>query len=93
MWDSKPVTIIMGASARWHRHGEWPLACFPQLGQHRDVGKGRGKKTLKGKRDHSAFGGAGVESFCIEWEGERLRMCLLHMWAGPNKYGHKCSKG
>ena len=19
-------------------------------------------------------------------------MCLLHMWAGPNKYGHKCSK-
>ena len=22
----------------------------------------------------------------VEW------MCLLHMWAGPNKYGHKCSK-
>jgi hypothetical protein len=64
----------MRASARGHRPGEWPLRCFPQLGQHRDVGKGRGKKPLKGKRDHSAFGGAGVESFCSEWEGERLRL-------------------
>jgi hypothetical protein len=57
-----------------HRLGEWPLRCFPQLGQHRDVGKGRGGRSLKGKRDHSAFGGAGVESFCSEWEGERLRL-------------------
>jgi hypothetical protein len=24
--------------------------------------------------------------------GALLRMCLLHMWAGPNKYGHKCIK-
>jgi hypothetical protein len=72
--EQGPQAWARGASARWHRHVEWPLACFPQLGQHRDVGKGRGEKLPKGKRDHIAFGGAGVESFCSEVEGERLRL-------------------
>jgi hypothetical protein len=75
--EQGPQAWAMRASARGHRPGEWPLRCFPQLGQHRDVGKGRGKKTAEGKRDHSAFGGAGVESFCSfcsKWEGERLRL-------------------
>jgi hypothetical protein len=61
--EQGPQAWAMGASERGHRLGEWPLRCFPQLGQHRDAGKGRGEKALKGKREHSAFGGAGVESF------------------------------
>jgi hypothetical protein len=45
------------------------------LGSTGTLARAEGKKPLKGKRDHSAFGGAGVESFCSEWEGERLRLC------------------